>query len=60
MNGSVVGTGGLAGTGIGILTIFGLSFSQVRFLSACALILFIVGIAFVRMSYRRRRDLTQP
>lgn len=60
MNGSVVGTGGLAATGIGILTIFGLSFSEVRLLSAFALVLFVVGIVLVRLSYRRRSRLTQP
>ena len=59
MNGSI-GVGGLAGTGVGLVTIFGLTFSDVRLLALCVLILFVVGAVLVRVSYRSRRGLSQP
>jgi hypothetical protein len=59
VNGSI-GVGGLAGTGVGLVTIFGLTFSDVRLLALCVLILFVVGAVLVRVSYRSRRGLSQP
>ena len=59
MNGSI-GVGGLAGTGVGLVTIFGLTFSDVRLLALCVLILLVVGAVLVRVSYRSRRGLSQP
>lgn len=60
MNGSIGGVGGLAGTGVGLMTIFGLTFSEVRFFAACALILFVAGAVLIRLSYRRRSPLSRP
>jgi hypothetical protein len=57
---SSLGAGGLAATGVGLVTIFGLTFSQVRLLAVCVLILFVVGAALVRLSYRQRKDLSEP
>ena len=60
MNGSIAGIGGLAGTGVGLMTIFGLTFSEVRFFAVGALILFIAGAVLIRLSYRRRSPLSRP
>jgi uncharacterized membrane-anchored protein len=60
VNGSIGYVGGLAGTGVGLMTIFGLTFSEVRFLAAAVLVLFIVGAVLIRLSYRRRTPLSRP
>ena len=60
MNGSIGGVGGLAGTGVGLMTIFGLTFSEVRLFAVGALLLFVVGAVLIRASYRRRSPLSRP
>ena len=60
VNGSIGGAGGLAGTGVGLMTIFGLTFSEVRLFAVCALILFVVGAVLIRVTYRRRSPLSRP
>jgi hypothetical protein len=60
VNGSIGYVGGLAGTGVGLMTIFGLTFSEVRFFAIGALVLFVVGAVLIRLSYRRRSPLSRP
>jgi hypothetical protein len=60
VNGSLLGAGGLAGTGVGLVTVLGLTFSQVRLLTVSALILFVAGAALIRLTYRRRKTLSYP
>jgi hypothetical protein len=60
VNVPIGGAGGLAGTGVGLMTILGLTFSEVRLFAVGALILFVVGAVLIRLSYRRRSPLSRP